>query len=285
MTKHIAIFAVVLGAAAGCNENAAHQRMSETRRMTADLITHFARSADASDRAVMADTDEASARFAAEAQAATKAVEANVTALAQLFKSLNYSDEAKALQAFDQQFSAYRDLNNSILALAVEGTNLKAQRLSFGAVQKEADAFRDALDGLVPATGADTWRIKALSATALAGAREIQVLQAPHIAEPDDNAMARLEARMTNAETTVRTALAMLRDLVAASSQPKVAAATAAMDQLSLLNLEIQRLSRRNTNVRSLALSLGQKRARTEACETALRTLQDEVWKRGLPTR
>jgi hypothetical protein len=40
-------------------------------------------------------------------------------------------------------------------------------------------------------------------------------------------------------------------------------------------------LSRRNTNVRSLALSLGQKRMRTAACEDSLRELQDALAKRG----
>lgn len=285
MTRRPAFIALVTVAALGCSENAAHERMTEARRLTADLVMQFTRSAEASDRAVMAGADEASASYAKEAQAATAAVQTNMGALAQLFKSLSYSDETRLLQEFEQRFSEYRPVNNDILTLAVEGSNIQAQRLSFGAIQKEADALRDALEGLVPANVEDTWRVKAFAATVLASAREILVLQAPHIAEPDDAEMTRLEGRMTEAETTARNALAMLRTLVAPSSQPKVAAATTAIDGLSRLNSQIQTLSRRNTNVRSLALSLGQKRTLTAACETALRALQEEVWKRGLPTR
>ena len=47
------------------------------------------------------------------------------------------------------------------------------------------------------------------------------------------------------------------------------------------LNGQIIALSRRNTNVRSLALSLDQKRALTATCEESLRALQDALAKRG----
>ena len=47
------------------------------------------------------------------------------------------------------------------------------------------------------------------------------------------------------------------------------------------VNAQIVALSRRNTNVRSLALSLGQKRTLTAACEDSLRALEDALAKRG----
>jgi hypothetical protein len=40
-------------------------------------------------------------------------------------------------------------------------------------------------------------------------------------------------------------------------------------------------LSRRNSNVRSLAMSLGEKRMLTAACEDSLRALRDALAKRG----
>ena len=49
-----------------------------------------------------------------------------------------------------------------------------------------------------------------------------------------------------------------------------------------MLNTELVSLSRRNTNVRSLALSLGQRRTLTAACEESLQALQDALAKRGL---
>ena len=59
--------------------------------------------------------------------------------------ALGYSAEARLLEEFGSRFAEYRALDETILGLAVENTNLKAQRLSFGPAQEAADAFRDAL--------------------------------------------------------------------------------------------------------------------------------------------
>jgi hypothetical protein len=126
----------------------------------------------------------------------------------------------------------------------------------------------------------DTWRMKALAATAIAAVREIQVLQAPHIAEADEAAMTRMEKQMAAEEASARSALATLGTMTQPASRPKLAAATAALDRFKDLNAQIITLSRRNTNVRSLALTLGQKRTLTAACEDRLQALQDALAKR-----
>ena len=51
------------------------------------------------------------------------------------------------------------------------------------------------------------------------------------------------------------------------------------------LNAQIVALSRRNTNVRSLALSLDEKRKLTGPCEETLRLLQAALDKRGYSRR
>ena len=118
-----------------------------------------------------------------------------------ILESLGYSDESRLLQQFVTRFAEYRELDRRILDLAVENTNLKAQRLSFGPAQEAADSFRDSLEAVVPLDAAkDTWRVKALVAMAIAAVREIQALQAPHIAEADDAVMTRVEKRMATSE-------------------------------------------------------------------------------------
>jgi hypothetical protein len=129
--------------------------------------------------------------------------------------------------------------------------------------------------------GKDTWRVKAFVATAVMIVREIQVLQAPHIAEADDAVMARMEKRMAASESTARTALATLAPLVEPASRARLSTATAALDSFMDLNAQIMALSRRNTNVRSLALSLNEKGKVTGACEDSLRALRDALAKRG----
>jgi hypothetical protein len=281
MRNRIAVIALVAAAAVGCDVNTALERVSEARHLSADLHVQFTKAADASNRAVMADTDEASVAFAREAEQARLAVAKDVAALTPVLQGLGYSEETRLLAEFGKRFAEYEALDRTILQLAVENTNLKAQRLSFGPAQEAADAFRDGAQSLAPLNEASQWQVKALAATAVAAVREIQALQAPHIADPDDAAMTRIEKRMATAESSARTALEALTPLVRSDSRPRLAAAKAALDRFTSTNAEIMTMSRRNTNVRSLALSLNEKSKLTAACEDSLRALRDALAKRG----
>ncbi len=275
--------AVLLGAvvASGCDVNQALERLSEARRLAADLHVQFSKAVDASNRAVMADTDEASVAFASEAEQAKAAIPRDSEALEPILQTLGYSDEARLLEEFGRRFDAYRALDKTILELAVENTNLKAQRLSFGPAQQQADAFRDALASVRPAGEANAWRVKALSASALADVRETQALQAPHIADLDEAVMTRIEQRIATSEASARSALESLRSLVQPASRAKVAEAAAALDRFMDVNAQVMALSRRNTNVRSLVLSLNEKPKAAEACEQTLRSLRESLAKHG----
>lgn len=273
---------VLLVIATACDVNSALERLSEARHLSADLLVHFTKAADAGNRAVMADTDEASSAFAREAEEEAQAVQAGADALGPILEGLNYADETRLLQEFVGRFAEYRELERRILDLAVENTNLKAQRLSFGPAQEAADAFRGSIELVAPADAArDAWRVKAMVATAVAGVREMQVLQAPHIAEADDAGMTRIEERMATSEAAVRKALETLAPLVQPASRPRLAAAVADLDRFMGLHAQIMSLSHRNTNVRSLALSLNQKGKLTGTCEDSLRALRDALAKRG----
>jgi hypothetical protein len=267
----------------GCGDvNGALERLSEARRLSVDLQLDFTRAADAANRAVMADTDELSVTFAGEAGQAKQAVHRHLDALAPILRALNYSDETRHLEAFATQFAAYEALDRDILDLAVENTNLKAQQLSFGPALEAANAFRDSIKALGPAPSAkDRWRVEALVETAVAAVREIQALQAPHIAEANADVMTRLERRMATSEAEARSVLESLVPLVEPASRPRLAAATVALDRFMDLNARIVVLSRRNTNVRSLALSLDQKRALTTTCEESLHALREALAKHG----
>ena len=277
----IAIVTLLVTVVSGCNVNGALEQLSEARRLTAELLVQFTKAADAANRAVMADTDEASVAFAREAEENQLAVQRDIDALRPILQG-RYSAETQLLEAFVSQYAEYRVLDRRILDLAVENTNLKAQRLSFGPAQEAADSFRDDLEAITPSIPAqDMWRVKALVATAISTVREIQVLQAPHIADADEAVMTRMESHMAKSETAARSALETLATLVQPASRARLAAAGTALDRFMGLNAEIIGLSRRNTNVRSLALSLDQKRTLTAACEGGLRELQNALAKRG----
>jgi hypothetical protein len=274
-------WALVLAAflTAGCGDaNAAFERLARARQLSADLLVQFTKAVDESDRAVMADTDEASVQWATEAGQTKEALHGDVEALGLLLEQAGYTNERGMLQEFSTRFRAFDDLDRRILELAVENSNLKAQRLSYGPTQDAADAFRDALGGLAAATpDAERWHVQALVGQAVTTVREIQVLEAPHIAAADEAVMTRLEARMATSEAGARQALSALAAIVSPSLRPRVAAATEALDQFMRLNAQVLALSRQNTNVRSLALSLKQKPALATACEEPLRRLNDAL--------
>jgi hypothetical protein len=252
----------------------------DARRVAADLHLQFTKAADAANRAVMADADEASATAAREAEDAATAVERDLKELRPLLESLGYRDELRFLGTFEERFAEYRKLDEEILPLAVENSNLKAQRLSFGPAREAAAEFRQSLDAAVrAAASANRCCADALAARAVVALLEIQVLHAPHIAEAEDAAMTRMEAQMAAAAGTVRKALDDLKGLIGATASAQLTAAIAAFDRFEETNREILALSRRNSEVRSLALSLGRKRMVTAVADDQLRGLEEALAK------
>jgi len=226
----------------------------------------------------MADTDEASTAAAREAEAATQGVERDIEALKPILEHLSFRDEAAQLDAFKTRFVQYRALDAEILPLAVENTNIKAQRLSFGPAQDAVNAFRQSLAAagrLAAAKNAAPAEALVLKATA--SVLEVQVIEARHIAESDEAAMSRMEAAMRASETAARTALDGVKGLLPPAAGAPLAAAASALDRFAAANTEIVKLSRRNSNVRSLALSLGKKRAVTAECDDMLQALEDAL--------
>ena len=253
--------------------------------MRRDLHVQFTKAADAANRAVMADTDEASVTFAREAEQATQARPEGHRRAGADAEGPRLLGRSRLLQEFVSRFAEYRELDRRILDLAVQNTNLKAQRLSFGPAQEAADAFRDAAQG----RGASGSREGSLASRGARrdgrgdGARDSGAAGAAHC---------RRRRRRDDADgagdgdlggSRARAALKALAPLIAPASRPRLAAATAALDRFMALNAEIIALSRRNTNVRSLALSLDQKRDLTAACEERLQALQAALAKRGYP--
>jgi negative regulator of replication initiation len=262
MLEIVMRYAVLLAiACTSCAPRAAVlPQLIESRRLAAELHVEFTKASEASNRAVMADTDETSQAAAAEARTARGVVDRDVAQLRTLLTSLNYQDDSKQLESFNSRFGQYKGLDDEILPLAVENTNLKAQRLSFGAAREAAAAFRSAVS-------VDNGRA---SADAEIGVLDILALQAPHIAEADDAAMTRMETDMAGAERRVREALVALQGSIAPQ---QYTTAVAAFDRFMTVNAEVVTLSRRNSNVRSLALALGHKRDVTAQCEADLEAL------------
>jgi hypothetical protein len=257
-------------------------RLDEARRLAADLHVQFKEAADASNRAVMADTDEASIAFASDAEKTVQLIESDAAALAPQLRGFGFPNEIRLLDEFGEHFAEYRKLDREILALAVENTNLKAQRLSFGPARQAANDLRDSLGAIAPTVPPkDRCGVEGLVAKAMLAVREIQVIQAPHIAESDDAAMSRMEKEMADLDGVARDAIKALAEFAPPSARPSLDAALQALDHFKEISGQIVTLSRRNTNVRSLDLSLRTKPPLTAACDDSLRALQDALAAEG----
>jgi hypothetical protein len=281
--RHVAAFcaaAIVAGAATACGNGSTLPVLTqqiESRRLTSDLRLQFSKAADASNRAVMADTDEASSAAAQEAERAIQAVDRDAAALQPLLQAQGYRDESQHLATFKARFAEYRTLDADVLPLAVENTNIKAQRLSFGPAQDAASALRQSLENAPRATSKNACCVEALIAQATSAILQVQVIQARHIAESDEAAMSRMEAEMAASEAAAQKALDSLKVALAPGAAPQLAAAVAALERFTAINAELVTLSRRNSNVRSLAMSLGRKRTLTAECDDILRALEDAL--------
>jgi hypothetical protein len=256
-------------------------RLEASRRIAAELRVHMSQAVAASNHSVMADTDEGSIAAARQAEQATKAVTDSAAALGRLLDGLSYASEAAMLREFDARFSRYEELDRRILALAVENTNLKAQALSFGPASQAVLGFRRSLETIASASPSkERCHVDQLVADALRAVREIQVLHAPHIAEHDDAAMTRMEHEMADLDLEARAALKSLADS-SPESAPAVAEAQAKLEHFKAITAQIVELSRRNTNVLALDLSLRQKPELAAACDDRIRALQEALANEG----
>ena len=181
-----------------------------SRQLSAESLLQFAKVTEAGNRVVMADNQTLRRRRPRDLSAATEGVARDTAELANELKELSYSKEAGLLEEFQKRFAEFRAVDREIIELAELDTNIQAQRLSFGAAQEAADALSDSLAMIVQKSPNDDWRVRALAAEILSSIREIQALQAPHIAEPDDAAMDRLEERIGRAQSSAQKNLSAL---------------------------------------------------------------------------
>jgi hypothetical protein len=282
MTMRIVVACAVF-AATGCQAQAVLTQQVEARRLASDLQVQFANAVEASNRGVMTDTDEDAKTAVGQAEQSTQEVQRDVDQLRSVLASMGYQEELGRLDNFSKQFAEYRKVDAEILPLAVENTNAKAQRLSFREGADAVSEFRAALDAVVKSAPPEVApQVELQAARARAAVLEIQVLQAPHIAEAEDAAMTLMEQRMSASEKQARTALTQMQAVLPAASRPQLTAASNALDTFMKVHTEIITLSRRNSDVRSLALSLGRKRMITAQCDDQLRALQESLAKRTL---
>jgi hypothetical protein len=236
----------------------------------------LASAAEAEKSAVLAVTDQESQAFADRSLAASAELERGRVELGRLLEKAGTERERAMLAQFSKDFLALRAVDDEVLHLAVKNTNLKAYALAFGPAAEVLTGLDAALEKVTSrrAGSAQAAQVQRLADDARLGALRIQVQLAPHIADERDAEMTRLEASMQGQAERVRRSLDGLASLVGPA---EVAPAVASFARYQELQGQVVALSRENTNVRSLALSLGKKRAAQAVCQEALNALQQAI--------
>jgi hypothetical protein len=120
-------------------------------------------------------------------------------------------------------------------------------------------------------------RVMQLASDARVAALRIQTLLPPHIAEETDQRMDELEALMAKEDAEVQQDLEGLAALLKSYGSSDLEIASSRYTQFREIKAQIIQLSRENTDVRSLAVSLNQKRKVMLMCQDILAALEQAI--------
>lgn len=234
---------------------------------------------EAEKSAVMAITDKDSITFADQARRATEEVERQREELERLLKTNLKQNEADLFTQFSQAFTEFQRIDKDLLTLAVKNSNLKAYDLAYGPAHEAVGEMITALSHVVTTNGgaAEANKIMRLATVAEISALRIETLLAPHISEESNEKMNRMEASMSKEDERVLSALSGLKETPGLIDEADLAKARSSYGRFGEIRHKILALSRENTNVRSLEISLNEKRKITLLCEDTLKALKDAI--------
>ncbi len=241
----------------------------------------LASASEAEKSAVLATTDQDSQAFADQARGQIAAVERERQELARVLQTGGTKAERDLLAQFSEAFAEFQRIDKDLLDMAVQNTNLKAYALAFGPAAEVLREMDAALSRIVTqeanSTSGDATRVIQLADDARIRALRIQTLLPPHIAEESDQKMDELEARMAEEDLAIRKDIEGLASLLKPGGNSEVETAMSRYARFSEIKAQIIRLSRENTNVRSVAVSLNQKRKAMLMCQDALAALKQAI--------
>jgi len=241
----------------------------------------LASASEAEKSAVMATTDQDSQSFADQSRTQVAAVQQGRKELEELLRTGGTKSEQDLLAQFTQTFAEFQRMNKDLLDMAVQNTNIKAYGLAFGPAAEVLNEMDAALSRIVAqnvsSTSPDARQVTRLADDARIRALRIQTLLAPHIAEESDQKMDELEALMTKEDLEVHKDLDGLAALLKPGGSPDMEIASSRHTKFSEIKTQIIKLSRENTNVRSLAISLTEKRKVVVMCQDGLAALEQAI--------
>jgi hypothetical protein len=240
---------------------------------------HLLEAIEAEKNAVLAITDEASEAFAAQARQASDNVEVSREEMGSIIQQHKLPRETELIEKFNACWLQFRQLDDTILNLAIQNTNLKAQQLSSTQVAREIARFEERLNRLMLRNSNDGHRNEIVTRAyeALTASLKIFALQKTHIEELEDLEMDKLEQNIKSYDESARKALGALRTIDGLGDNEDLKNAEGSYDQFMSLTAEVLKLSRMNSNLTSAAQTMGKQRLISAQCQADLANLQETV--------
>ena len=256
-----------------------YKNIVEKREILSQMRDNLHKSVEMEKNAVMALTDEESREFADQSLAASEVVEQNRKQLSSLIDAAPLQDERNLIIEFNNCWTELRKLDQVILELAVQNTNLKAASLSREKGTEAMQRFEHALNDVLKSYSRtrDEGRVARLIFHAITAGLKIHNLHSFHIAEASDEKMDQLEMQMKTEENEASKSLNELASIVGEKSRHVLMRAKTAFSEFMEVTAEVIKLSRQNTNIKSLELSLGKTRKVTAQCDEILAAFQEAV--------
>jgi hypothetical protein len=248
-----------------------------------DLVSRIqltlAAASEAEKSAVLAISDRDSQTFADQARAATAEVEQARMLLGDLLKAGGTQNEKELLNRFSELFAEFQRIDKRLLNLAVMNTNLKAYSLAYGPAASALDGMIVSLSRLIESSAGspEEKQVLILAYDAEISGLRLQALIPPHIAEENDQKMDELEALMSKEDKQIRKNLEELTVFSKLNQNANLATAVSSYTRFSKIKSQILSLSRENTNIKSLSISLNQKRKVMLLCQDTLNELQQAI--------
>ena len=258
----------------------------QSSKIASQMKINLLKSVEFEKSAVMAVTDEDSSKFVDQSRKASDAVKSGYIELKDLITTEGIQEELRLIKELGDCLDDFREIDKELLNLSVKNTNIKAANLSYTKSAESMDRFEQALRKLteIQSNNMTDLRITKAAFRAMTAAFRIYSLQPPHINEDQDKEMDQIESTMRTHEEQVKRSLNEISLLVAKHKEGRnlIKNASMAFADFTNVNKEIIGLSRMNSNVKSLQLSLGKKLQATSQCEKLLDSIQDTIQRRKI---
>ncbi len=259
----------------GCSAEPAALQRERKLELLHQLQGHLEASVEAEKSAVLAATDDEARAFTQESKQAAAQFEATETALRGQLERDPRTPQLDALRAVDASWGEVKAIDAKLLPMLAENTNRAAAQLAAGHATQMLERLITSLEAIEAATSSPE-QLRALS-KAKAAALWNQALLAPHIASPLDAEMTALEARFRADAAVVDATLAGLEKDCPAKAKEALATAKEAWSAYQGDTSKIIELSRANSNVHALDLSVHEKRQAVHRAEAALDALSAAI--------